>query len=49
MKNELKDNEIEIRYVEQYTVQVATQPIVLNMDEFKNCDPRSLVMIQMIL
>ncbi len=35
----LESNQIEIRYVEQYTVQIATKPMLLNMDEFKNCDP----------
>jgi RNA polymerase subunit RPABC4/transcription elongation factor Spt4 len=35
----LKENQIEIRNVEQYTVQIATEPMLLNMDEFINCEP----------
>jgi len=35
----LESNQIEIRNVEQYTVQIATEPMLLNMDDFKNCVP----------
>ena len=38
-KRNLESNQIEIRNVEQYTVQIATNPMLLDMDEFKNCEP----------
>lgn len=38
-QRKLESNQIEIRNVEQYTVQIATQPMLLNMDDFKNCAP----------
>lgn len=38
-KRNLESNQIEIRNVEQYTVQIATEPMLLNMDEFKHCEP----------
>ena len=38
-QRKLESNQIEIRNVEQYTVQIATEPMLLNMDDFKNCTP----------
>ena len=36
-QRQLTSNQIEIRNVEHYTVQIATEPMLLNMDDFKNC------------
>ena len=38
-QRKLEGNQIEIRNVEEYTVQIATEPMLLDMDEFKKCEP----------